>query len=746
MNPQQRIAALGTDKELSDLLDFSAMFSPPVNSGKTRPTTLASSQFAGAACEERSASGPWAASANQSSPSFDSSRTFADGSHYAEHVPERGLAAHEAMSSSAFIGSSMIAGKAAAAAAAAASEERGSTFSPYSREPSSIQCHPQQQQQPPLLPPDLALQSPGGALSPPAKPASPYYQSYGAGNPRRRPLPEPSPADVQNKKVRKVPPGLPSSVYAPSPSQDDYNRESPGFPPAKPASSMFSGTYFMQDGPHVPNELWPPTNGMNHSGYGGVLGGPPAHVAQSAGGYGPGMHPHERLSQGYPGRSVSPVDMNPTLPPMSSFHRGAGGGGGGGGGPSMQQGGPPSSYGPGSARTPPINGSDAIMGNRPGGASGSSQTGDALGKALASIYSPDHTNSSFPSNPSTPIESPPPLTVAPASWQRASSQGPSSPNYESSLHTLQSRMEERLDRLDDAIHVLHRHAVGAPGLPATHSGILNGLMEGLAAGGYGPTSGLGPAGSRHSMGGPLRDDAAEIHATLAALAGSMAGPAPPAGASKISPTPDSYRVLAAPPAAGKDDSQGGPPPGLVASLSTILSSVVDAERNENGGEEESDLMDDRGSEDDHKNDSRSSRTSNHEDDDEDLTPEQKVERERDRRMANNARERLRVRDINEAFKELGRMVQLHLNSEKPQTKLLVLHQAVAVILSLEQQVRERNLNPKAACLKRREEEKVSGMGGGRRWGRRRADSPRPQRPEPPGPALKPPPDGTANQF
>ena len=56
-------------------------------------------------------------------------------------------------------------------------------------------------------------------------------------------------------------------------------------------------------------------------------------------------------------------------------------------------------------------------------------------------------------------------------------------------------------------------------------------------------------------------------------------------------------------------------------------------------------------------------------------------------MANNARERLRVRDINEAFKELGRMVQLHLKSDKPQTKLLNLHQSVAVILSLEQQVR-----------------------------------------------------------
>ncbi|ROL46810.1 Transcription factor 4, partial [Anabarilius grahami] len=103
-----------------------------------------------------------------------------------------------------------------------------------------------------------------------------------------------------------------------------------------------------------------------------------------------------------------------------------------------------------------------------------------------------------------------------------------------------------------------------------------------------------------------------------------------------------------------------------------------------------------------------SRSSNN--DDEDLTPEQKLEREKERRMANNARERLRVRDINEAFKELGRMVQLHLKSDKPQTKLLILHQAVAVILSLEQQVRERNLNPKAACLKRREEEKVSSDG------------------------------------
>ncbi|XP_004415971.1 PREDICTED: transcription factor 12-like [Odobenus rosmarus divergens] len=53
MNPQQqRMAAIGTDKELSDLLDFSAMFSPPVNSGKTRPTTLGSSQFSGSVLKD----------------------------------------------------------------------------------------------------------------------------------------------------------------------------------------------------------------------------------------------------------------------------------------------------------------------------------------------------------------------------------------------------------------------------------------------------------------------------------------------------------------------------------------------------------------------------------------------------------------------------------------------------------------------------------------------------------------------
>ena len=48
---------------------------------------------------------------------------------------------------------------------------------------------------------------------------------------------------------------------------------------------------------------------------------------------------------------------------------------------------------------------------------------------------------------------------------------------------------------------------------------------------------------------------------------------------------------------------------------------------------------------------------------------------------------MRVRDINDAFKELGKMCMVHLKTEKPQTKLLILQQAVIVITNLEQQVR-----------------------------------------------------------
>ncbi|XP_054692426.1 transcription factor 12 isoform X7 [Grus americana] len=679
---QQRMAAIGTDKELSDLLDFSAMFSPPVNSGKTRPTTLGSSQFSGSGMDERTGATSWGTS-GQPSPSYESSRGFADSPHYSDHLNDSRLGPHEGLSPTPFMNSNLM-GK---------TSDRG-PFPLYGRDTGLPGC------QSSLLRSDMGLGSPG-QLSSSGKPGTPYYPFSGT-NQRRRPLHDSSALDpLQTKKVRKVPPGLPSSVYAPSPSSDDFNRESPSYPSPKPPSSMFASTFFMQDGTHNSSDLWSSSNGMSQPGYGGMLGGSSSHMSQSSS-YG-SLHTHDRLS--YPPHSVSPTDINASLPPMSSFHRGS----------------TSSSPYVAASHTPPVNGSDNILGNRGNGA-GSSQTGDALGKALASIYSPDHTSSSFPSNPSTPVGSPSPLTGA-SQWSRSGGQAPSSPNYENSLHSLknrveqqlhehlqdamsflkdvceQSRMEDRLDRLDDAIHVLRNHAVGpSTSLSGGHGDIHsllgpshNGPIGSLNSN-YGASS-LVTTNRQASMVGTHREESVSLNSNHSVLPSTVS-----AQSTELNhKTQESYRALS-----------GGLQSQSVAIGPTEIKSEH-KEKDENMHEPpSSDDMksDDESSQKDIKVSSRG-RTSTNED--EDLNPEQKIEREKERRMANNARERLRVRDINEAFKELGRMCQLHLKSEKPQTKLLILHQAVAVILSLEQQVRERNLNPKAACLKRREEEKVSAV-------------------------------------
>ncbi|XP_022068678.2 transcription factor 12 isoform X3 [Acanthochromis polyacanthus] len=668
MNPQQRIAALGTDKELSDLLDFSAMFSPPVNGGKNRPTTLGSSQFSASGMDERTNQASWAPG-GESSPSYESSRGFADSPHYSDHLSDSRLVSHEGLSPTPFMNSNIM-GK----------SERAS-FLGYGRDPGASGCQSSVRS-------DVGLASPTSVTTS-GKSATPFY-SFNAANPRRRPLQDPPPVDpLQTKKVRKVPPGLPSSVYAPSPNSEDFNRDSPSYSSPKPSSSMFASTFF--DGTHSSSDPWNSSNGISQPGYGGMLAGSSSHMPQS-GNYS-SLHSHDRLN--YPAHSVSP-DINASLPPMSSFHRSN------------------TSTSPfvTAAHNSSVNTADGVMAapNR-GTATGSSQTGDALGKALASIYSPDHTSSSFPSNPSTPVGSPSPLTATAGAasagtvvtaagtpsgrpgtnqWPRAGGQTPSSPNYENSLHSL-SRMEDRLDRLDDAILVLRNHAVGSTtSLPSDIHSLLGQAQNGpiTAIGPNFPASALVPGRTAAMQGG---DDAASLNNSHGGL--------PSAGSTsstELNHQVETFRALAS---------------GLAGQLPSTLELKVEKQDKDDMHDSLStdDKSDDESDKRDMKTPRAGPRTSSHSiTEDEDLNPEQKAERERERRMANNARERLRVRDINEAFKELGRMCQLHLKSEKPQTKLLILHQAVAVILSLEQQVRERNLNPKAACLKRREEEKVSG--------------------------------------
>ncbi|XP_075895534.1 transcription factor 3b isoform X3 [Nelusetta ayraudi] len=603
---QQRMAAVGTDKELSDLLDFSAMFAPPVANGKNRTMTLASSQFGGTAIDERSSSGSWG-SAEQNSPSFSQGRGYAEGSHYNEH---EGL-------SSPFI-SSGVAGK----------NERP-PYPPFGSQPG-------------FLPSDIALPSPD-AMSPSGlKSGSQFYPTY-PNNPRRRP-PDGG-IDTQPKKIRK-PPGLPSSVYA-STSGDEYARDNGGYPGAKPGA-VYPASFYMQD-------PW-------SSGYSAMLGNSP-HIGQP--GSFSAINPQDRMNYPLHGNEVN------------GFHSA------------------PTTY----SHTPAING-ESIMANR---ATTAGSSGDEIGKALASIYPSDHNSNNFNSAPSTP-GSPQAIAGAQSQWQR-----PTTPNYEGQSHTLQSKIE---DRLEEAIHVLRSHAVGqGPGLEGAHSD-MHSLLSSVHNGGLG---GLSPAfpnaslalSNRHPAMGGKHEEPTGLPPSSTLLHGHHAsGPTPSVG------QPEGFTSL---------------PGGLA--RSTHSSSSSDIKREDKEDDDNSSVAD---KSEDEKKDSKAARIRSRkealalqmfsalsdqkdddspEEDDEDLPPEVKLERERERRVANNARERLRVRDINEAFKELGRMCQLHLSHDKPQTKLLILHQAVNVILNLEQQVRERNLNPKAACLKRREEEKVSGVVG-----------------------------------
>ncbi|KAF3834952.1 hypothetical protein F7725_027510 [Dissostichus mawsoni] len=652
---QQRMAAVGTDKELNDLLDFSAVrewessldVRASSSQWKNRTMTLASSQFGGSAIDERSGSGSWG-SAEQNSPSFSQGRGYGEGPHYNEH---EGL-------SSPFI-SAGVAGK----------NERP-PYPPFGSQPG---FHPS----------EIAMPSPD-AMSPSGlKSGSQFYPSY-PNNPRRRP------PDAGIGKCM-----LPHLVMSMQETMEDIPVLS--LEPSTLALSICKNINLfcnrILESVFIFAILSPPLleDPWSSSGYSAMLGNSP-HIGQP--GSFSAINPQDRMKR-------QPLPLSPQNYPLhgsevNGFHSA------------------PTTYN----HTPTING-EGIMANR-GTTAGSS--GDEIGKALASIYPSDHNSNNFPSAPSTP-GSPQAIAVeilgekmilcmfnvlqfrnvsaapsavglgintfpiflpagAQSQWQR-----PTTPNYEAQPHTLQSKLE---DRLEEAIHVLRSHAVGqglegAPDIHSLLSSVHNGALGGLSA--AFPNASLALSNRHPAMQGGKQDEASGLPPSSTLPQGHHAsGPTPPGG------QPEGFTSL---------------PGGLARSTHSSSSSDIKREDKEDDDNSSADKSDDEKKE---AKAARNRRSLDEEEDDEDLPPEVKIEREKERRVANNARERLRVRDINEAFKELGKMCQMHLSHDKPQTKLLILHQAVNVILNLEQQVRERNLNPKAACLKRREEEKVSGIG------------------------------------
>uniref|UniRef100_A0A2K6GT79 Transcription factor E2-alpha n=1 Tax=Propithecus coquereli TaxID=379532 RepID=A0A2K6GT79_PROCO len=626
MSQPQRMAPVGTDKELSDLLDFSMMFPLPVANGKGRPTSLAGAQFGGSGRTP----GPW---------------KQLEGAHFSE--------SHGSLSSSTFLGPG-LGGECRRGAAhpaphvplprtGAPGGER-SAYAPFGREAGVGGLT-----QAGFLPGELTLSSPG-PLSPSGLKGSSQFYSY-PGNPRRRAAD--GSVDTQPKKVRKVPPGLPSSVYPPS-SGDDYGRDTAAYPSAKTPGNTYPSPFYMADGSlHPSTELWSPTGQV---GFGPMLGGGSSPLPLPAGGgssvgssgssggtFG-GLHQHERM-----GYQLHGAEVNGGLPAVSTFSSAPG-----------------VAYGSVSSHTPPVSGADSLMGT-------ALALRGLLSLSLASATLPWARPAHWSLPPAPPLTR---LLCLPGTsqWPRAGAPGALSPSYDGGLHGLQSKME---DHLDEAIHVLRSHAVGT-------AGDIHGLLPGhgaLASGFAGPM----PIGGRHAglVGGGHSEDSLTGSASL--LHNHAALPSQPGALPDLSRPPDTYSGL------GRAGAAAG---------------AGEIKREEKEDEENTSVADN--SEEDKKElKAPRTRTST----EEVLSLEEKDLRDRERRMANNARERVRVRDINEAFRELGRMCQLHLKSDKAQTKLLILQQAVQVILGLEQQVRERNLNPKAACLKRREEEKVSGVVG-----------------------------------
>ncbi|XP_035714603.1 transcription factor 12 isoform X4 [Folsomia candida] len=550
-------------------------------------------------------------------------------------------------------------------------------------------------------------------------PESPFYNPFPSSQQQRRIIPSSSssshpqlPGSVKRKKE-----GMEGSLDPGDGQQQNWFgaedfQDSPRYASPKGSALYPESNYFLDGTGGV--DWGNPGGGPGGGGGNNYYNSPsmiPPHLSQSypANG-GSSMHGGDPMHGGYPPNG----DLS--LPPMSSF----------------RPNGPPSQQQQQQHPSQPNNNNNAsspLYNNHHSPAVPQhshpshphSAPGDTVGKALASIYPTDHSASS--SSPTTPVNSPPPLTSATAGsgWGGGSSVTPFTPlnhtpnspggfpSHDRALHHMPVPEQQRLDdvigilrdqnegsrtELDDAINVLRNHAESPhpsfhgltvpPHIAAQqHS---NGLLaypppmdthlsphsnaSSIGPGGYGP-----PMPTHSSSTLDLNADALHTKPSR-----------PPPNTSKGK----KRKELAA--AGGgvadiKPDLGGLGSNNSSASTSSSTSSGPKNAKRSRRYEEQDPLTDDP-------------------EDEEGLDPDTKLQRERERRQANNARERIRIRDINEALKELGRMCMQHLKSDKPQTKLGILNMAVEVIMQLEQQVRERNLNPKAACLKRREEEKA----------------------------------------
>ncbi|XP_067621580.1 protein daughterless [Eurosta solidaginis] len=373
----------------------------------------------------------------------------------------------------------------------------------------------------------------------------------------------------------------------------------------------------------------------------------------------------------------------------------------------------------------------------------------------AAAAAADQSISSFSSNPSTPVNSPPPLTQSLLDKSVVSGTGPGTPwgavlngggssvnsvggggmgvgvggSYANDvgpagLHTMAAvfqgaRMEERLD---DALNVLRNHCepelLGGVGAALSAMDNMDGLPNFVPTsppshmvGGVGSTSGVSALHSPHDVlggSGPSVDTVGGMGGTPSTVTQikmerTSASTSNASGTTTKSKKRKESAAAAATIAMSSAslNSGGG---ASTSSMSGAMGGVVDAPDTKPTSSMEATQHNQQGAS--GKGAKRPRRYCSSADDDDDVEPAVKAMREKERRQANNARERIRIRDINEALKELGRMCMTHLKSDKPQTKLGILNMAVEVIMTLEQQVRERNLNPKAACLKRREEEKA----------------------------------------